>query len=316
MLSATCGRVGQVAPTSTGIPQFQYDLPMGSSSGMFQLWSNDAFGSSHTMSFSPPKAQYALGTVPSALASRELPLTPPAESVYTFELSSVKILATSVSEGSAYSYPEANGITQNLPNFIPSSSALPNRHVSPSHPEEIPWWSVQQPNPVIPHHLPFGRAMVLGHQSQLSSAFLQTSSKSLLNCARRCRRCRCPNCQSPGTSGDQGKKKQHICHIPGCGKVYGKTSHLKAHLRWHAGERPFVCNWLFCGKSFTRSDELQRHLRTHTGEKRFCCLECGKRFMRSDHLSKHTKTHQNQRMKHHGMSLENIKQEEEGRAFL
>lgn len=64
---------------------------------------------------------------------------------------------------------------------------------------------------------------------------------------------------------NMGKKKQHICHIPGCGKVYGKTSHLRAHLRWHSGERPFVCSWMYCGKRFTRSDELQRHRRTHTG---------------------------------------------------
>ncbi|XP_046731029.1 transcription factor Sp1 isoform X2 [Silurus meridionalis] len=111
--------------------------------------------------------------------------------------------------------------------------------------------------------------------------------------SRRSRReaCTCPYCKDGDGRTDPSKKKQHICHITGCGKVYGKTSHLRAHLRWHSGERPFVCTWAHCGKRFTRSDELQRHRRTHTGEKKFSCPECPKRFMRSDHLSKHIRTH-------------------------
>ena len=124
---------------------------------------------------------------------------------------------------------------------------------------------------------------------------------------RRLRRvaCTCPNCASGANSkvtnpDGSPRKKQHVCHYPNCSKVYGKTSHLRAHIRWHTGERPFICHWLYCGKRFTRSDELQRHLRTHTGEKRFVCGECGKRFMRSDHLNKHIKTHQKLREKEAG----------------
>ncbi|KAM9448407.1 transcription factor Sp5-like [Salvelinus alpinus] len=336
LLAATCNRIGHHHGSSPAdFLQVPYDTTLGSPSRIFHPWSNEGnpqstLSSNSTFGLSS-KSQLHIQS--SFTSHHELPLTPPADPSYPYDFSPVNMLPCSMQSlqsscpptyvpAVSYAAPTA------MPGFVTGHSGLVHqqqRQLSPSPGEDIPWWSLQQGNHVSHHHsittqslghhrFQLQRGLVMGHtdfaqyQTQIA-ALLHT--KSPLATARRCRRCRCPNCQSSTSNDEPGKKKQHICHIPGCGKVYGKTSHLKAHLRWHSGERPFVCNWLFCGKSFTRSDELQRHLRTHTGEKRFVCPDCCKRFMRSDHLAKHVKTHQNKKTKCHEKTFDHhVKRED------
>ncbi|ORX67893.1 hypothetical protein DL89DRAFT_269082 [Linderina pennispora] len=86
-----------------------------------------------------------------------------------------------------------------------------------------------------------------------------------------------------------GRRRQFICTVEGCGKVFYQRAHLNIHIRSHTGYRPYVCGFPGCGKAFTQLGNMRTHERRHTGDRPFKCLvvECQKAFTQAGNLKTH-----------------------------
>ncbi|KAK3520483.1 hypothetical protein QTP70_024092 [Hemibagrus guttatus] len=88
--------------------------------------------------------------------------------------------------------------------------------------------------------------------------------------------------------------KLHIC--PHCDRTFRTTSHLRIHVKGHAGYKPFKC--VTCQKEFLTGYMLKKHMEMHVTERRYKCGECGKLFKAIGHVREHMRAHSNDRPHH------------------
>ncbi|CEH18831.1 fog: zn-finger [Ceraceosorus bombacis] len=118
-----------------------------------------------------------------------------------------------------------------------------------------------------PHLTRPPQAMLPPHATHLSSSLQGLPSQNLYTgiITKRSRGRRVPN--KPEEVNNLGKSgKIYTCKVPGCGKCFKRSEHLKRHVRSiHTDEKPYMCPFPNCFKRFSRHDNLNQHARVHAG---------------------------------------------------
>lgn len=152
------------------------------------------------------------------------------------------------SPGSARSSSPYPAFGTGVPNAMPSVLASP-----PSRQIQIQHIPAQAPGLGM---LPKGMSLY-SHFAHLANPYAGLITK-------RSRGRRVPN--KPEEMNNLGKSgKVYTCKVPGCGKCFKRSEHLKRHVRSiHTDEKPFLCPYPSCNKRFSRHDNLNQHARVHT----------------------------------------------------
>lgn len=86
----------------------------------------------------------------------------------------------------------------------------------------------------------------------------------------------------------RGIREVYICPFSNCDRISSEHSNMKAHLRLHTGERPYVCRVSTCRKSFRWKSSLTYHERAlHSNTRPYQCSGCRKSFVERRKLRLH-----------------------------